>query len=81
MSPWTPDRPKDSTTDEWQVRASRDRCIGSGMCALTAPGVFDQDPEEGLVEILRPRLPRTDPDADAAREAVGICPAEAIGLR
>ncbi|MFJ2738609.1 ferredoxin [Streptomyces sp. NPDC087440] len=73
--------PKDSTAGEWKVRASRERCIGSGMCALTAPGVFDQDAEDGFVQILRPRLPRTDPDAEAAREAVGNCPAEALGLR
>ncbi|MFJ4879456.1 ferredoxin [Streptomyces sp. NPDC088745] len=74
-------RPDDSPAAEWRVRASRDRCIGSGMCALTAPGVFDQDHEDGFVQVLRPRLPRTDPDAAAAREAVGTCPAQAIGLR
>ncbi|GHH44608.1 ferredoxin [Streptomyces candidus] len=60
------------------VRADRTRCVGSGMCALTAPEVFDQDEEEGLVVLLRTRLPRRSPHADAAREAEGLCPAEAI---
>jgi ferredoxin len=61
-----------------EVRADRDRCVGSGMCTLTAPEVFDQDTQEGLVVLLRNRLHRADPDTEAAREAEGLCPAEAI---
>ncbi|WP_433543976.1 ferredoxin (plasmid) [Streptomyces sp. CA-294286] len=60
------------------VLADRTRCVGSGMCALTAPEVFDQDEEEGLVVLLRARLTHPSPHADAAREAGGLCPAEAI---
>jgi ferredoxin len=61
-----------------RLDADRDRCVGAGMCALTAPEVFDQDDEEGLVVLLRPV-----PDAGhraAARMAVGLCPAGAITL-
>ncbi|MER7620209.1 ferredoxin [Streptomyces sp. NPDC126503] len=36
------------------VRVDRERCVGSGMCALTAPTVFDQDDDEGLVLLLTP---------------------------
>ncbi|MFF8277119.1 ferredoxin [Streptomyces lateritius] len=61
------------------LSVDRERCIGAGMCAMTAPDVFDQDPDEGLVLLL---------DADpspaqrpAAHMAAGLCPAGAITLR
>ncbi|WP_030757524.1 ferredoxin [Streptomyces griseus] len=60
-----------------RLTADRDRCIGAGMCAMTAPEVFDQD-DDGLVLVLRP-----DPSADdrtAARLAVGLCPSGALAL-
>ncbi|WP_285666977.1 ferredoxin [Actinorhabdospora filicis] len=57
------------------MTVDRDRCAGSGMCALTAPEVFEQD-GEGL---------GTAPDpsswaehAEAAAEAAGLCPVGAI---
>jgi ferredoxin len=64
-----------------RVRAAREVCIGSGMCALTAPEVFDQDGEDGLVVVLRTRLPHTGPDTEAAREAAVLCPSGAISVR
>ncbi|RSS66141.1 ferredoxin [Streptomyces sp. WAC06614] len=60
------------------VRVDRDRCQGAGMCALTAPTVFDQDEDEGLVVLLTPRPPQ---DRHAAvRLAAGLCPAAAVTL-
>ncbi|RKT08007.1 ferredoxin [Streptomyces sp. 3211.6] len=59
-----------------RLGVDRERCIGAGMCAMTAPGVFDQDPDDGLVVLLR-----TDPAPDrlaAARMAAGVCPSGAI---
>ncbi|QIP88318.1 ferredoxin [Streptomyces sp. Tu 2975] len=61
-----------------RLGVDRDRCAGAGMCALTAPEVFDQDDEEGLVVLLRP-APAPEQRA-AARMAVGLCPAGAIAL-
>ncbi|MFC9508770.1 ferredoxin [Streptomyces sp. NPDC057002] len=61
-----------------RIGVDRERCAGAGMCALTAPEVFDQDDEEGLVVLLRP-----DPAPEhraAARMAAGLCPAGAIAL-
>ncbi|MBO8200539.1 ferredoxin [Streptomyces smyrnaeus] len=60
------------------LSVDRGRCAGAGMCALTAPEVFDQDDEEGLVVLLRP-APAPEHRA-AARTAVGLCPAGAITL-
>ncbi|GGL04158.1 ferredoxin [Mangrovihabitans endophyticus] len=59
-----------------KVSVDRDLCIGSGMCAMTAPAVFDQDPEEAVV-VLRDENP---PPVlhDAVREAVQRCPAAVI---
>ncbi|MCZ0982822.1 ferredoxin [Streptomyces diastatochromogenes] len=59
-----------------RLSADRESCIGAGMCAMTAPDVFDQDPDDGLVLLLH-----TEPPAAhlaAARMAVGVCPSGAI---
>ncbi|MFI8962294.1 ferredoxin [Streptomyces sp. NPDC053493] len=58
------------------VRVDRERCLGAGMCALTAPAVFDQDEDEGLVVLLDPRPPREH--RTAAALAAGLCPASAV---
>ncbi|MFD3943717.1 ferredoxin [Streptomyces sp. NPDC058579] len=64
------------TREPLHLSVDRDRCAGAGMCALTAPEVFDQDDEEGLVVLLHP-TPSPEHRA-AARMAAGLCPAEAI---
>ncbi|MFY1692299.1 ferredoxin [Plantactinospora sp. WMMB782] len=61
-----------------RMTVDTERCIGSGMCALTAGEVFDQHQEDGTAIVLRP-----DPPAevqDSVREAAGLCPAAAIVL-
>ncbi|GGT13780.1 ferredoxin [Streptomyces purpureus] len=60
------------------VRVDRDRCIGAGMCALTAPEIFDQDEDEGLVVLLNTRPPQER--RAAVRIAAGACPAAVITL-
>jgi ferredoxin len=59
-----------------RITADRDRCIGSGQCALILPDVFDAD-DEGLVTVIG--------DVAAAgvadlRHAVRLCPAGALTL-
>ncbi|GLZ76692.1 ferredoxin [Actinorhabdospora filicis] len=61
------------------VEADRERCCGSGMCALTAPDVFDQDAETGYVLVLLPEPPREW--HDDVRSAAGVCPSGAITVR
>ncbi|MFC9434315.1 ferredoxin [Nocardia sp. NPDC057030] len=59
-----------------RVSADRTVCIGAGLCALTAPTVFDQDDNDGLVKILTPTPgPSTTPQV---REAADICPSGAV---
>ncbi|MGE7385253.1 ferredoxin [Streptomyces sp. NPDC004126] len=61
-----------------RLSIDRERCIGAGMCAMTAPEVFDQDTDDGLVVLLQ-----AEPAAErvtAARMAAGVCPSGAIVL-
>lgn len=62
-----------------RIEADRERCIGAGMCALTAPKVFDQDAKDGRV-VLRIESPGEDV-VEAVREAVELCPSGALSLR
>ncbi len=48
------------------------------MCVLTAPAVFDQDPDDGRVLPARPPAAADEP---AAREAALLCPSGAITIR
>ncbi|MGW3074585.1 MULTISPECIES: ferredoxin [unclassified Kitasatospora] len=60
------------------VTADREACIGAAQCAYSAPAVFDQD-DDGHVLV---RDPHPGPhEWDAVREAVDLCPVQAIRLR
>ncbi|WP_433720984.1 ferredoxin [Actinoplanes sp. CA-051413] len=61
-----------------RVTVDRDLCIGAGMCVLTAPAVFDQDPEEAVVVLLDEQPPESE--RQAVEQAVGRCPAAVIRL-
>jgi ferredoxin len=59
-----------------KVTIDTDRCIAAGQCVLSAPDVFDQREEDGLVLLLNP-----SPSADVAvdvKQAATLCPALAI---
>lgn len=59
------------------VSVLRDRCAGTGVCAVVAPTVLDLDAGD-LAYVLQPR-PHGD-DAAAARKAAEACPQAAIRL-
>ncbi|MFE9326393.1 ferredoxin [Nocardia sp. NPDC052278] len=61
-----------------ELRVDRERCIGAGMCVLTAPGVFDQDAADGRVVPLD-LTPAPEWEA-AVREAAEVCPSGAISI-
>jgi ferredoxin len=61
-----------------KIEADQEVCCGSGLCALTAPTVFDQRDDDGIVVALT-----TEPavaDYDAVRAAAAACPTSAIHL-
>ncbi|GGV19743.1 ferredoxin [Streptomyces filipinensis] len=62
-----------------QIQADTQRCVGAGMCALTAPALFDQCDHDGTVVLLGAGV--CGPEAaDAARAAVAHCPSGALSL-
>lgn len=58
----------------WRVEVDRDVCIGSGVCAGTAPEVFRLENERS-----RPVTETIEPQ-EAALDAADSCPALAITL-
>lgn len=50
-------------------------CIGAGICANTAPTVFDLD-DSGLVRLRTVDVDSADVEATEA--AIAICPAQAL---
>ena len=61
-----------------RVRIVPDRCLGNGNCVRVAPAYFDQEQEDGRVELLR-----TDIDAgdfDTVQAAVAQCPVHALRI-
>ncbi|MBD0707949.1 MULTISPECIES: ferredoxin [unclassified Streptomyces] len=59
--------------DRWHIEVDRSLCIGSGMCAATAPDGF-------LLDAARQSHPLT-PDTDAGERLLAAaegCPVEAI---
>lgn len=61
-----------------RIVADLDVCIGAGVCVMTAPKVFDQGDDDGLVRLLVDPVPH-DQQA-AARDAVELCPSGALSL-
>jgi ferredoxin len=61
-----------------RIEADRERCIGSGLCAMAAETLFDQDAHDGRVLVLVEEVPAEL--TAAAREAVSLCPARALSL-
>ena len=61
-----------------KITVEQDRCVAAGQCAATAPNVFDQREEDGVVVLLT-----DDPPAELAddvRDAAAVCPALAIHI-
>lgn len=60
------------------VEVDEPKCVSAGLCVMSAPEVFDQRDDDGVVILLE-----ADPEAglhDEVREAAGLCPAAAIRL-
>ncbi|MFD0557053.1 ferredoxin [Stackebrandtia endophytica] len=62
-----------------RVTADRERCASAGMCALTAPKVFDQDEVDGRVIVIESAP--ADEEVKAVTEAIELCPSGALRLR
>lgn len=60
-----------------KITADRDVCISAGNCVMAADAIFDQD-EDGIVVVLVDDIP--EGEEDHAREAVRLCPSQALRL-
>ncbi|MFJ5262518.1 ferredoxin [Streptomyces sp. NPDC088387] len=58
-----------------RVTTERDRCVGSGQCAMLSPDVFDQD-DAGLVIVLREEP--SEGDRAEVLQAADLCPSRSI---
>ena len=56
-----------------------DKCVSAGQCVLSAPEVFDQRVDDGVVTLLAENP--SDELADAVRDAAMLCPARAIHVQ
>jgi ferredoxin len=61
-----------------KVIADLEVCIGAGVCVLTAPDVFDQGADDGLVRVLVEEVPGDE--ERLVREAVDLCPSAALSI-
>ncbi|MFS8198134.1 ferredoxin [Streptomyces sp. CWNU-52B] len=53
-------------------------CAGAGQCVLSAPEVFDQREDDGVVDLL---TASPEPDLhERVREAAHLCPTASIRL-
>ncbi|WP_460401410.1 ferredoxin [Actinophytocola sediminis] len=61
-----------------KIVADTTRCVGAGQCVLTEPDLFDQREDDGTVIVLR-ETPEGEL-VEKAREAVHLCPGQALSL-
>nr|WP_255977896.1 ferredoxin [Streptomyces longispororuber] len=61
-----------------RIEVDKERCVGAGMCALTAPDVFTQD-DDGFSEVL-PGRAEAAAEHPMVKEAVRACPVSAVSL-
>ncbi|WP_194830148.1 ferredoxin [Nocardia sp. XZ_19_231] len=59
-----------------KVFINEDKCVACGQCVAEAPDIFDQRDEDGIVVLLDANP--LDDQAEAVRDAAGVCPALAI---
>jgi ferredoxin len=59
-----------------RVTIDTERCISAGQCVLSAPDVFDQREDDGIVVLVNPSPP--DELATDVKQAAALCPALAI---
>ncbi|MBE8521606.1 (4Fe-4S)-binding protein [Amycolatopsis sp. H6(2020)] len=62
-----------------KIIADTGKCVGAGQCVLTEPSLFDQSEEDGTVIVLDDQ-PQGEL-VDKAREAVHVCPSQALSLQ
>lgn len=60
-----------------KISVDEQKCCGAGQCVLTAPEIFDQREEDGVVVVLDAHPMGVDNRA-VALDAAAVCPTGAI---
>jgi ferredoxin len=66
------------TAGRVRVVADTTVCVGAGQCVLSEPEVFDQDESDGTVVVLAEQP--GEAQLAGVREAVDVCPSQALSL-
>jgi ferredoxin len=61
------------------VTINEEKCIGAGQCVLSAPSVFDQRDDDGVVILLN--ADPADSEGAEVRDAAALCPAAVIEVQ
>ena len=61
-----------------KISIEPDKCVAAGQCVASAPEVFDQRDEDGVVVLLTAEPPAEH--TEDARYAAAVCPALAIHI-
>lgn len=61
-----------------KITVDQDLCVATGQCVRTAPDVFDQREEDGVVTLLTDDAPADQ--RQAVEEATHACPVGALRL-
>jgi len=61
-----------------KVTIDADKCVSAGQCVLSAPDIFDQREDDGVVALLTDTPPQDR--LDQVHEAASLCPARVIQL-
>lgn len=64
--------------DAMRIKVDRNLCIGAGRCMASAPAIFDQSQDDGLVLLLLPMVDALHWEQVLA--AVNGCPSGAISI-
>jgi ferredoxin len=62
-----------------KIIADTGKCVGAGQCVLTEPELFDQSEDDGTVIVLNDQP--AGELVEKAREAVHVCPSQALSLQ
>ncbi|WP_419183743.1 ferredoxin [Streptomyces albidus (ex Kaewkla and Franco 2022)] len=62
-----------------KVEVDEPRCVAAGHCVTSAPEVFDQRDDDGVVDLLDDAPP--EDEHERVREAALLCPSAAIILQ
>lgn len=59
-----------------KITIDKEKCIGCGACEASFPELFSLKENKAIVK----KQPKTKAEEDKAREAVDICPVQAISV-